>query len=329
MGIAVSLRTLLQSSLDYAGLFPPARLALDDAWREYQRAAASPQRWLLRGFVCPAAGLEQLAELAQREPPPLGRFAVIGRAASPAISADQALARDAADIARFYRQLAQRPGPPLEIAYETRLPGELGQARPFCQQIARHLREHDAVCQHVFLELALSQAAQAALPSPGETPVNFGLKFRTGGLDAAAFPDRGLLAEALAALALRAAGTPGFCWKATAGLHHALPRRDDSIGAAMHGFLNVFVAAALTLDLARGLAEPQRGGGLPALAALAQEVLAIDAGHALHWGENELAWKGRRLSLGQLAAGRQPGLVSFGSCSFAEPVADLQALSLL
>ena len=76
---------------------------------------------------------------------------------------------------------------------------------------------------------------------------------RTGGLVPEAIPSPGRLARFLAACA--AAGVP---FKATAGLHHPLRAEHpltyaaDAPRATMHGFLNVFAAAALAL--ARGAA---------------------------------------------------------------------------
>src|SRR5690348_16362399 len=49
-----SLRALLEHSLDYAGLFPPAQLPLDEAIRNYALYLQQPHAWMLGHFVCPA-----------------------------------------------------------------------------------------------------------------------------------------------------------------------------------------------------------------------------------------------------------------------------------
>src|SRR5713101_4042837 len=57
-------RVLLNRILDYAGLFPPAKLPLEDALRTYLRyRKESPHRWMLGRFVCPTARLPDLLTL--------------------------------------------------------------------------------------------------------------------------------------------------------------------------------------------------------------------------------------------------------------------------
>src|SRR5436190_14801765 len=55
-----SLRTLLAGIVDYAGLFPPAALLLDESIRNYARYLRDPDRWMLGRFICPAARLHEL-----------------------------------------------------------------------------------------------------------------------------------------------------------------------------------------------------------------------------------------------------------------------------
>ena len=50
---AASLRALLAHSIDYAGLFPPADLALEPALRNQAAYARSPDRWMLGAFIMP------------------------------------------------------------------------------------------------------------------------------------------------------------------------------------------------------------------------------------------------------------------------------------
>jgi hypothetical protein len=57
-------RALLAGLWDYAGLFPPAELPLEDALAEWQRIRASDDAWMLNRFVAPAGsdvGVEPLA----------------------------------------------------------------------------------------------------------------------------------------------------------------------------------------------------------------------------------------------------------------------------
>jgi hypothetical protein len=124
------------------------------------------------------------------------------------------------------------------------------------------------------------------------------LKFRTGGLDAAAFPPAHALARWIDAALDRE--TP---FKCTAGLHNAV-RHTGEDGFEHHGFLNVLVATRMlfdgaTVDEAVVVLEQRQG------AALVEAARELDLAGARRW------------------------FTSFGSCSVAEPLADLRELGLV
>src|SRR2546428_636422 len=61
-----SVRAFLDQLIDYAGLFPPAKLPLEEALRNYLHLKKnSPHRRMLGRFVCPAARLQELSSLAK------------------------------------------------------------------------------------------------------------------------------------------------------------------------------------------------------------------------------------------------------------------------
>jgi hypothetical protein len=102
-------------------------------------------------------------------------------------------------------------------------------------------------------------------------------------------------------------------WKATAGLHH--PVRGMHDGTVMHGFLNLFIAGialqAEALDAAR-----------------IGEVLAEEDPRAFVIDPTHIGWQDVRVEAEAVAAARER-CVSFGSCSFDEPVDDLRELGIL
>ena len=57
-----ALQSLLAGLIDYAGLFPPAELAMDAAVRNYGSYVDSEHAWMLGRFIVPAARLEEYAE---------------------------------------------------------------------------------------------------------------------------------------------------------------------------------------------------------------------------------------------------------------------------
>jgi hypothetical protein len=124
-------------------------------------------------------------------------------------------------------------------------------------------------------------------------------KLRCGGQAVESFPSVDQVAEFLAVLA-----ASGASFKATAGLHNAVRHHDPKTGFTHHGFLNLLVATsrALSGTDVRGALSNEDGAELAAEAA----ALSDDAARAVR---------------GVFA--------SYGSCSLAEPVADLEALGLL
>jgi hypothetical protein len=94
----------------------------------------------------------------------------------------------------------------------------------------------------------------------------------------------------------------GLVFKATAGLHHAYPTDDGE-----HGFLNL-LAAAVFGEEEEALRE-QRGA------------FTLDAGC--------FRWRGREAGPSRLADVRASLLHSIGSCSFFEPVEELEQLGIL
>ena len=59
-----AIRILLRNSIDYAGLFPPAGLAMDAAVDNYHRYRAGEAAWALGRFILPASRLAQFERAA-------------------------------------------------------------------------------------------------------------------------------------------------------------------------------------------------------------------------------------------------------------------------
>lgn len=239
-----SLRALLEHLIDYAGLFPPAALTMQDAVRNYARYRDGEYAWALGRFVVPQA---RVAEVPKEFP-----LSVLG--------VDEVKATTEEEIAAF------PPGVYVEIA---------------------DLALLDAIRRH-----------------------GLRAKIRTGGITPDAFPAIGNVAEFL-----RACKAKGVAFKATAGLHHPLrcvkPLTYESNAplGTMHGFLNVFLAAALLGH--------------------ADEILAEDDPGAFAFDDDGASWWGHRVSTEEIAAMRRDFATSFGSCSFEEPIGDLKELGWL
>ena len=141
-------------------------------------------------------------------------------------------------------------------------------------------------------------------------------KIRSGGIEPGAIPPVEHVARFL--LACYARDLP---MKATAGLHHALPGEHpltyepDAPRARMHGFFALLLAAALCYNGLTRTDAPRR--------------LALDTLEGVTIDDDGIAWESYRVSVDEITRVRRRLFVSFGSCSFDEPVADLVALGLL
>ena len=151
----------------------------------------------------------------------------------------------------------------------------------------------------IFVELPQTDADHGWLAAADvAAEAGLRLKFRTGGLQASAFPAAHALARWIDAALDRE--TP---FKCTAGLHNAV-RHTDEDGFEHHGFLNVLMATRMLFD---GASVDQ-----------AVVVLEQRASAALVDAAKELD-----------LAGARRWFTSFGSCSLAEPLADLRDLGLV
>jgi hypothetical protein len=222
--MATVLTTLMQGLIDYAGLFPPARLDLEDAFCRYQAYREGDESRILGRFVCPASKLGELAALVGDKGTTV---AVVGSGGEWA----SALEGDA----RWMSEFEDRAPQASIAAYETRLPPD--------GRIESVLRDLGAFCQvDAFLELPLDDDLPDRLSALAENG-HVLAKARAGG---DSVPSK----ESLAGF-LHGCVSLDLPFKLTAGLHHlfASPER--------HGLLNVLGAVALAL--AEDLSKRQLG----------------------------------------------------------------------
>jgi hypothetical protein len=286
---------LLSHLIDYAGLFPPAALSMSAAADAYLREQNGLYAVLLGRFVVPCARLEEFAEV-MAEPPRAKadwRLSVLVGAG---------MEGDLEKLAAFQnRHQGAVRVESLELKAAT------------VEDILRAGRLAPPTLE-TYVELPLSEVLPELLVAVRAAGLR--AKVRTGGESEEMFPSCAALARFLGECAR--AAVP---FKATAGLHHPIRSRQrltdapDSPTGVMHGFLNVFVAAAFA----------RRGSNAGELEAILQE----ESPEAFGFEAGGIRWKEQKLSLEDILSARRQFSVSFGSCSLQEPVEDLQAIHLL
>jgi hypothetical protein len=300
------LQQLLGDAIDYAGLFPPAQLDMSGAVAEYASYLESPERWALGRFVVPVSRLDELAVAAEA----LNDMTLGTRAASWRLSVllGNDLETDVASVRAFAaaQDEADRDWRARVEALEVR-----ATTVDQVTAIGRLARGDDV---EWFVEIPTATDPEPLVRALADAHLR--AKVRTGGVTADAFPTAEQLARFLVACV--AHRVP---FKATAGLHHplrgdyALTYAEGSGRATMFGFLNVFLATALL----------EGGAGEAAAARLLDE----RDPQAVQFDPSGVTWREHRLTTDRLAAARRSGIGSFGSCSFREPIDDLESLGLL
>ena len=318
------LRQLLANVIDYAGLFPPAKLPLDVAIRNYARYRTDAEAWMLGRFILPAARLDELESFAAvfAEGPPF-LFSALGRGGDFASAFINGLRDDLQAIAAFHKRHSSRVlVDVLEVKWPNMPPA---QTMGLFESVAAYIEQHDEPLTPYF-ELGLGDDWRGAMTAFVTALKHFreestfrkrtkcrppGMKLRCGGLAAAAF----LSPEQVAAV-LHSCIAHRVPLKCTAGLHHPLRHYNDEVQTKMHGFVNVFGAGVLGQVF--GLDEAE-------LQAIIEDE---DAAHFV-CDKHGFAWKDWHATAAEVAFARHAVVVSFGSCSFDEPRDDLRALGWL
>jgi hypothetical protein len=293
-----SIRALLSELIDYAGLFPPAGLSMPEAVINYATYHNSNYNWMLGRFVLPVEGLDEFLENSGDFFP--GNAKGVWKLSVLAGDDIQETIRKIKDFNNSHASYVVCDA--LEIKAET------------AAQIE-----------------AAAEAIPDFLAAYFEIPINENLadlvttlaiyqqraKIRTGGTNQKAFPSVEQITRFMRTCL--AANVP---FKATAGLHHPircqkpLTYEKNAPTGMMHGFLNVFLAA--------GFLRQSFNPGL------VQELLKDAWAENFTFDENGILWRQEYfLSTVQLEEMRQKNAISFGSCSFVEPIADLQEIGLL
>jgi hypothetical protein len=292
--------TLLRKSIDYAGLFPPAGLGMGAAVDNYLRYRAGSEAWALGRFIVPATRLAEFEEAAGD-----GSSERLGRQPwqlSALVGPD--LADDLDQIAGFQRRHAGAAQGMTVDTIEAK-----ADAVSAIQETMRRIPDG----LQVYFELPIERDLTDLLATVSR--VGARAKVRTGGVTPQTFPSTASLARFIHACVR--AKVP---FKATAGLHHALRAEypltyeEDSGSGVMFGFLNLFLATALVRN---GMGERDT-----------RDILEESSPAAFRADDGAISWRDHRLD--RQARGRsRESMVSFGSCSFTEPIAELQSLHWL
>jgi hypothetical protein len=288
-------QALMAHLIDYAGLFPPASLEMEAAVRNYQKYLAGPQSWMLGNFIVPASRLEEFGATF--------RAVCCDEQENPwtvsVVCAGDCLPVDLQSVQDFPQ------GAAFVVSLEFKATEDLSATRAALTSLPR------GPVRYVETEVDRLSKLLPVLASSGARA-----KLRTGGVKEEAIPAPKTVAQFLMACARER--TP---FKATAGLHHAvrgahaLTYQVGSSKATMHGFLNVFLAATMA-----------HAGSMEDVIVA---ILSEEDPTAFELDDDGVLWHEHRVTEDQIERARREFAISFGSCSFTEPIDDLKAMEWL
>ncbi len=292
-----SARALLTEIIDYAGLFPPSALSMTEAVRNYAAYQHSIYNWMLGRFVVPVSRLDEFLANAK------DFFQADGDVCRLSVLAGEDIDGTLRTIENFNRANA-----------------------PFIVCDALELKAETAAQIEIIAEILPPN-----LTTYFEIPISKDLadlvstlaickqraKIRTGGVTVDAFPRN----EAIVRF-MRTCLAANVPFKATAGLHHPLrcmkplTYQENAPEGIMNGFLNVFLGVGL---LQQGYHSR-----------LISDLFNDNRADNFLFDDEGILWRQEYfVSTPLLRYIREKNVISFGSCSFDEPVMDLLELELL
>lgn len=314
-----SLASFMHGLIDYAGLFPPAKLNLHDTLKNMLRGQKFTESWMISSLVLPVNQLDNLIvtliDLGEAD-----AFFPISFVASRAESEKDFFDTLNTDIKRIKEFFELHPSFSVK-AFEIALPtsichsGNTGDLSLFVKDTASILIEAKL---NPFIEVAAGENWISAM----HTTVSAISELNEGSSDKASFKIRcGGIKPQMMPPSENIAHTILYCkeknisLKATAGLHHPIKHFNDELGGIMHGFINVFGSAILTKvnDISFETLV---------------KMLNDESENSFIFSGNTLSWKNFSVNSEEIKNYRS-FITSYGSCSFDEPIEDLQTLKLL
>lgn len=299
--------------IDYAGLFPPSKLPMQEAVERFARDIRSEYAWILSRFICPVGRLPEFIEHARVMLP--GTWATSGYREmaddsepwriSAIIDADLEQCLDS--ITAFNERHSSEDNGLARIdSIEMRVasPDEIDSA---IEEIPEDI--------HPYFEFPISGDCRGFVAALAGDEAS--AKIRCGGVTPDLIPPASDIARFL-----HAARAGGVRFKATAGLHHPiraehpLSYEPDAPRALMHGYLNLFMAAAF---VRAGKSDPDT----------TEKILEERDPTAFRFSEDGVRYNDLAVSPSEVAKARESFAVGYGSCSFDEPVDDAKKLGLL
>lgn len=304
--MTLALQEFTRNLIDYAGLFPPAKLDMGTVVKNYSEYLAGENGGRLARLIIPAARLGEFESIAANYLPT--KISQSPWRISALVPANE---EGSTDFGFAISGISQFNARHQKAVNGLAVVDVIEIKTPTAMHIERTINDLP-VNLKAFMEIPHADDPMdlIGLLQKGDRQ-RFFAKIRTGGVTPELIPTTAEVARFIFACAENLVGL-----KATAGLHH--PLRDefnltyeaDSPRGTMHGFVNVFSAICFAFVHSLSIKE-------------IESILNETRSTMFDFSRDGLTWNNLTISTRKLAGIRDNFAISFGSCSFTEPTTEL------
>lgn len=319
-----SINSFCNGIIDYAGLFPPAKLDLKTSFENYINYKNSDYRNLLSRFILPSGLLNELKDLIEKKYTSENdiKLSILANSSENLDDFHLKLSETLNSIQQFKSELSDSINIDL---LEIKIPDELlsghkeSYVTEFINRISDEVIKNLSEDTFFFLEGNtnddwkdnIKKLINGIYHHNLIIYYNAGFKLRTGGIKPDMFPSSEIISHSIKECIDR-----NVKIKFTAGLHHPFRNYDYELRTFMHGFINVFSA---------GLIAYRHNLSINGM----NDILNDENGNNFVFSMNCFSWKDWKICIEEIELARANLMISFGSCSFDEPIGDLKKLKLL
>ncbi len=302
----------LNNLIDYAGLFPPAKLPLSSAITNYVQYKKSEDAWMMGPFVISISQLGALHPYMDKftKDFPLVISATGTRSGS--------LQEFEGQLKEDFQKMDSFSGRYTDIAKVGFLEVPLPNSVPNKKELDIISKESSKRNLVTFCEVNtlmedwkphVVATLEAIASYNKKTGSKLGIKLRMGGIKAEMFPDFSRIATIISKCR-----DLNLSLKFTAGLHHPIRMYREEVKGYMHGFLNVFIGGMLAHVY--GFKEEK-----------IEEILGDESPFNFRFSESFIMWKDYKIDNDEIQKLRETYFLSYGSCSFDEPREELKEIT--
>lgn len=319
-----AIKQFMNGIIDYAGLFPPAKLPFKEAFSNYLNYRDENFNWMLSKFILPASLIHKINAYDDtiRKRNQTIPFSLLLSYVPDTVSALAKIKKElklARDLKIYFQGLVSTDSIELRIPNQLTDSPDIQTYLSFLEALPEEIITSDIRPVNLFVETDLNDDCEDSIEAfstalaefnKKNLPFTFGFKLRCGGVTADLFPT-----VKQVAMAIESAAKHALSMKFTAGLHHPIRHYNTTVNTKMFGFFNIFFGAALyyhhlidTDDL--------------------YLLLSDENPDSFQFQTVSASWNQIPISLPQIIDARDNFAIAYGSCSFQEPIEDLRELNL-